>query len=260
MTDQILQMLEEIEQAEKVHIIYAAETGSRAWGFESLKSDYDVRFIYARPIKDYLRLVRPRDVIEWQLDETYDITGWDIQKALLLLKKGNPTVLEWANSPIIYRRNRVWDILSENLSQFFNVKGSLHYYSAIAQKNLPALTRSDLVEPKLYLHILRAVLAFKWLCETQSQPPISFHVLTEAQLESHMQPVVAKLLDIKKSPDGELPIPRFAGLDYYIENKVRWMSEYLDTFQQSQIDDDNIDMEELFLRIMYSSEYYKEKK
>ena len=84
MLDIINKKLKEIEEKENIKILLAVESGSRAWGFASSDSDYDVRFIYVRNQKEYLRLNDIRDVIEWQLDETLDINGWDIKKALLL--------------------------------------------------------------------------------------------------------------------------------------------------------------------------------
>ena len=87
MLDIINKKLKEIEEKENIKILLAVESGSRAWGFASSDSDYDVRFIYVRNQKEYLRLNDIRDVIEWQLDETLDVNGWDIKKALLLLKK-----------------------------------------------------------------------------------------------------------------------------------------------------------------------------
>lgn len=96
--------IQEIEKKENVRVLRCVESGSRAWGFASPDSDYDVRFIYVRPKEYYLRLEKKRDVIEWQLDETLDINGWDIQKALRLLHKSNPTLFEWNSSPIIYKQ------------------------------------------------------------------------------------------------------------------------------------------------------------
>ena len=95
--------LKEIEEKEKIKILHCVESGSRAWGFASPDSDYDVRFIYARPKDYYLRLDKIRDVIECQLDDTFDINGWDISKALSLLHKSNPTLFEWNSSPIVYK-------------------------------------------------------------------------------------------------------------------------------------------------------------
>jgi predicted nucleotidyltransferase len=96
-----------MEKKENVRVILEVESGSRAWGFASPDSDYDVRFIYVRPKDFYLKLEKTRDVIEWQLDETLDINGWDLQKALRLLHISNPTLFEWNNSPIIYKTTEV---------------------------------------------------------------------------------------------------------------------------------------------------------
>ena len=94
MREIILEELRKIEEVEKVKIIMAVESGSRAWGFASPDSDYDVRFIYVRKPEDYLKLEENRDVIEWKLDEVLDINGWDLRKALRLLYKSNPTIFE----------------------------------------------------------------------------------------------------------------------------------------------------------------------
>ena len=102
----IEQKLLDIEKKENVRILYAVESGSRAWGFASPDSDYDVRFIYIRNKEDYLKLNEPNDFIEWQLDEVFDISGWDIKKALQLLYKSNPTLFEWINSPIVYKETK----------------------------------------------------------------------------------------------------------------------------------------------------------
>ena len=103
MRELILSKLEEIEKQYDVHILLAVESGSRAWGFESPDSDYDVRFIYVRKQSDYLKLEGIRDVIELPIDDTLDINGWDITKTLRLLYKSNPTLFEWFSSPIISR-------------------------------------------------------------------------------------------------------------------------------------------------------------
>ena len=103
MEDIIRKKLKEIEQKENVKIIMAVESGSRAWGFASPDSDYDVRFVYVRRPEDYLRLEKTKDVIEWQLDDVLDINGWDLKKALQLMHDSNPSIFEWCASPIVYQ-------------------------------------------------------------------------------------------------------------------------------------------------------------
>ena len=125
MKEIIQKKLEEIEKQEHVKIILAVESGSRAWGFDSADSDYDVRFIYVREPEMYLKLDNIRDVIEWQLDEVFDISGWDIKKALQLLYKSNPTLFEWINSPIVYKETKEILELRDIAKEYFDVKKSV---------------------------------------------------------------------------------------------------------------------------------------
>ena len=85
MRDRILHQLQQLEKTEGITILHAVESGSRAWGFPSPDSDYDVRFIYIRSCEAYLRLEKRRDVLELPIDEELDISGWDLDKALRLL-------------------------------------------------------------------------------------------------------------------------------------------------------------------------------
>ena len=104
MRKKIKEQLRRIEDAENIKILLAVESGSRAWGFASPDSDYDVRFVYIRSLEDYLRLDAIRDVIELPIDDVLDINGWDLQKTLRLLHKSNPTLFEWFSSPIVYKK------------------------------------------------------------------------------------------------------------------------------------------------------------
>ena len=89
MRQEILQRLSDIEAKYDVKILLAVESGSRAWGFESKDSDYDVRFIYVHRKDWYLSLIEGRDVIEeLDPDGVLDLAGWDLKKALLLMGKG----------------------------------------------------------------------------------------------------------------------------------------------------------------------------
>ena len=133
MNDVILAELKKIEEKENVKIIMAIESGSRAWGFASPGSDYDVRFIYIRRPEDYLKLEGIRDVIEWQLDDVLDINGWDLKKVLQLLHKSNPTVFEWCASPIVYYQTEEFEELKKILPEFFSVKKSLFHYWHMAE-------------------------------------------------------------------------------------------------------------------------------
>ena len=118
----IQQKLKEIEEIEKVKIIMAVESGSRAWGFASPDSDYDVRFVYVRRLQDYLRLEKTKDVIEWQLDDVLDINGWDLKKALQLMHDSNPSIFEWCASPIVYKNSAEFEELKKIQKMYYSRK------------------------------------------------------------------------------------------------------------------------------------------
>ena len=118
--DTILSELDKIEQQYGVRVLHAVESGSRAWGFASPDSDYDVRFIYVRPKEDYLRLEKTRDVIELPIEGELDINGWDLDKTLRLLRASNPTLFEWFSSPIVYRETAFADEFRSVMLKYFS--------------------------------------------------------------------------------------------------------------------------------------------
>ena len=146
---EIQESLDEIEEKYDVKILLAVESGSRAWGFASPDSDYDVRFIYMHRPEEYLRVDPMRDVIEWQLDEVLDINGWDVRKALSAYGRGNPNVMEWANSPIIYRKADEWGLLKETATHYFSEKSALCHYYGTANK-----THKEFLTGELNISIL----------------------------------------------------------------------------------------------------------
>ena len=135
MYDTIINKLDEIEKTENIKILYAAESGSRAWGFSSNDSDYDVRFIYVRKPEFYLKLEKMRDVIEIPPDKVFDINGWDFKKTLVLLHSSNPTIFEWANSPIVYKSGEKWNELKNIINDYFSSKAGLYHYLNTAKGN-----------------------------------------------------------------------------------------------------------------------------
>ena len=97
MHDYIRSMISEVERQHGVKVLYACESGSRAWGFASPDSDYDVRFIYLKPLSWYLRVGEPRDTHEAMLPDDLDLAGWELRKTLRLYAKGNMALMSgWA--------------------------------------------------------------------------------------------------------------------------------------------------------------------
>ena len=130
----IISRLREIEGENTVKILYACESGSRAWGFPSSDSDYDVRFVYIRSVESYLSVQKSRDVIEYPEIGKLDISGWDLQKALLLLRKSNPPLLEWLGSPIVYLEGySIAAQMRELAAQYYSATASVYHYLHMAR-------------------------------------------------------------------------------------------------------------------------------
>lgn len=233
--------LREIEERENVRVIHCVESGSRAWGFASPDSDYDVRFIYVRPIEYYLRLDKTRDVIEWQLDDTLDINGWDLQKALRLLHKSNPTLFEWNNSPIVYKTTPEWSEISAIIGHFFQKKAGLYHYLSTAKSNYREYLKGEEVKLKKYFYVLRPILACRWILEKQTPPPMLFSELADACLDEALMPAVSNLLRMKmETPEIGLG-PRIDVINNYLDSMI----EEVDHLIQTIPSDDKVTWEEL---------------
>ena len=221
--------LKEIEARENIRVIHCVESGSRAWGFASPDSDYDVRFIYVRPIEYYLRLDKTRDVIEWQLDDTLDINGWDLHKALRLLHSSNPTLFEWNNSPIVYKTTPEWAEISAIIGHFFQKKAGLYHYLSTAKKNYREYLKGDMVKPKKYFYVLRPILACRWILEKQTPPPMLFSELADACLDEDLVPAVSDLLRLKmETPEMGLG-PRIDVINDYLDASIDEVDQLIQT-------------------------------
>ncbi|HNN29482.1 MAG TPA: nucleotidyltransferase domain-containing protein, partial [Agitococcus sp.] len=180
----ILDNLSRIEEQYQVTILWACESGSRAWGFPSPDSDYDVRFIYAQKPSSYIRVFDKRDVIEEPIDGLLDISGWDIKKALGLLRKSNPALMEWLSSPIIYRQHAAIEPLRALAQASFLPLSSCHHYLSMARQDINKLVIGSDIRLKKYLYMFRALLATQWVIANNNQPPMAFIDLVNRFLPS----------------------------------------------------------------------------
>lgn len=228
MKERIQEKLKEIEQKENVKILHCVESGSRAWGFASPDSDYDVRFIYVRPKEFYLRLDKTRDVIEWQLDDTLDINGWDIQKALRLLKSSNPTLFEWNSSPIVYHTTKEWAQISAIIHHYFLQKTGLYHYLSTAKKNYREYLKGETVRYKKYFYVLRPILACRWILAEGTPPPMLFSTLMEKYLDEAIKPDVEKLLFIKMNTPELGEGKRFDRVNAYLDRSIEEIEKILE--------------------------------
>lgn len=216
----ILKKLEEIEQTENCRILLAVESGSRAWGFASPDSDYDVRFIYVRPQTDYLKLQPQRDVIELPVNPVLDINGWDLNKTLRLLYRSNPTLFEWFSSPIVYRTSAFADRFKPVMENYFCSKSSLWHYLSMAKHNRCDYLQGETVKVKKYFYVLRPILACRWILEQGTPPPMLFEDLMKHELDSGMVGIVTQLLELKMNVPEVQMIPPIPQLNAYIEQSI----------------------------------------
>ncbi len=245
----IQKKLDEIEEKEQVKILHAVESGSRSWGFASPDSDYDVRFIYIRDLKYYLGLQKKKDFISWELNETLDISGWDVSKVLSYLYKSNATVFEWSNSPVIYRTTETWEFVKALMKDYFSCKSCMYHYYGTAQKNYKAYLQEEQVKYKKYFYVLRPLLCCQWIEERKSPPPMLFSKLLEAVLGEEMKPVVYRLLEQKTQMLESEKGARIEALQVYIEQKLTYYQKLVSSMK----DDRNPDwsqLNQLFYRLL----------
>src|ERR1700744_3548568 len=156
MTETILQTINTLEKENQVQILFACESGSRAWGFASTDSDYDVRFIYIQPRDHYFSIRERRDVIELPVDELLDVNGWDIRKALQLFLKSNCPLYEWLQSPIVYKETTGFaKELRDLMPAYFSHRAGGHHYLSMVRNTFENDLQSETVRIKKYFYALR---------------------------------------------------------------------------------------------------------
>lgn len=215
----VLAELAAIERRHRVRVIYACESGSRGWGFASPDSDYDVRFLYVHEPDWYLRVEAGRDSIELPISDELDIAGWELRKALRLLRRSNPTLFEWLDSPLVYREDAALAARLRALAPGFHagLKGRWHYL-ALARKTFDHHLQGERVAPKKYLYALRPLLAVRWLDAGRGVPPMRFADLAAATVrEAALAEEINALLALKMASGEAVCGERFPRLHAWIE-------------------------------------------
>ena len=226
MRERIDKTLERIECEHDVTVLYACESGSRAWGFPSRDSDWDVRFVYHHPVDWYLRLEGSRDVIEEPIDDLLDVSGWDLDKTLRLLRKCNPSIHEWIQSPIIYREHSAFEALRTLAADSFDHRSSLLHYLSMAQNNWRQLQATGGIRIKKYLYTIRPLLCALWVSEQESQPPMLYRDLLHALLPgSPVEAQVEELIRRKQDMDERDLVERNDVLHAWIEETAERMAQ-----------------------------------
>ncbi len=214
----IIQALDEIEAQHQVKVLFACESGSRGWGFASPDSDYDVHFVYVHKLPWYLTVHAPRDVIELPISDELDVSGWELRKALQLLRKSNPTLLEWLDSPVVYRADAVFAArMCGFVPDFFSGQGVRHHYLSMAKKNFRGYLQGETVRLKKYLYVLRPLLAVRWIDGGRSMPPMRFADLAAATVPNQaLAEEINRLLTIKMGAREAEYSPRWPAIHEFI--------------------------------------------
>ncbi len=231
--DAIRTDLAAIEERHGVRVLFACESGSRAWGFASPDSDYDVRFVYVCPRDWYLGLVPGRDVIEEPITGEMDVAGWDLRKALGLLRGGNATLLEWLRSPTVYRAEPGFaEALGQLADAAYRRDRSFHHYAALAVKDLALCQRGGDIHLKKFLYALRTALAARWSATREEPPPMRLADLVDAMVDdatvaadavrAHIAAVVAAKARLSEGATYRVP----PGLVGYLQTLVASFGEF----------------------------------
>lgn len=225
MQEVIRSHLTEIETSKNIRIVYACESGSRAWGFPSADSDYDVRFLYVRPVDWYLSIYEKRDVIDRPINDGLDINGWDLKKALQLFRKSNPPLLEWLGSPIVYfERYSVASKMRELVSEYCSPTACIYHYLHMAKGNYREYLKGQEVWVKKYFYVLRPLLALNWIEQQLGVVPTDFNTLVNRLVvDPNLKAEIHHLLAAKRRGAELNRGPRIESISDFIERELaRW--------------------------------------
>lgn len=233
MFEEIKKELARIEKESDIKILLAVESGSRAWGFASVDSDWDVRYIYIHRLDWYLKIDEQKDSQEEMLPNDLDFAGWELKKALRLFRKSNPPMLEWLRSPIVYReRFSTAHALREMSEEFFNPKSCMYHYLSMAKNNFREFLQKDLVKSKKYFYVLRPVLACDWIREKNSFPPMEFQDLVDSEIrDEKVKFEIAELLKRKTAGEELKEEPRIEILNEFLESKIEFYKTYAEQLE-----------------------------
>ena len=238
MKDKIRDICIQLEKEKDVKILFAVENGSRAWRMHSKDSDYDVRFVFVRPITEYIQINKPGEVIEVSFDKDenkcaqegayIDMSGFDIFKYLNMLSSSNPTTIEWLMSDIVYygEQNKVF---KEYATKSFNKIALYHHYKSMCRNNyLKYLKSGELVTYKKYLYAYRGLINAKWVAHKKTTPPIIFEEALKGMREVVLGSILDKLeeiIRIKSQGKEKDIIQNIVIMDNYIEDFLKDDSE-----------------------------------
>lgn len=197
----VLDALRAEEEARGVRVLFAAESGSRAWGFASTDSDWDVRAIYVHPLDWYLRIAeKPADTFESMRPGDIDLSAWELRKALRLFAKSNVPLLEWLGSPVVYLdQDGFGDHLRALVPRFFDPRGAAWHHLAMQRSALADLAPDGTIRIKKLCYALRSALSVRWIVARASMPPVPFpELFVASDLDDAARAAIEDVLTAKR--------------------------------------------------------------
>lgn len=235
-SDQLLNILHKVELEHNLKVIYGLESGSRAWGFESQNSDYDVRFLYLRPIDWYLCIERRADVLEFETSNHVDLSGWDFKKSLMFLRRSHPVILEWLRSPIVYiEHSKLVRQMRGIGHEFFAPRASVYHYIGWAERILQRYFKPSKLSAKRYFYVIRPILCCRWIQTIGGQPPLPIQELIAAiEMPAEVKLAIESLIERKRAGYELDSVGRITTLDGYIAESLAQIKEFLNTLPRPE--------------------------
>ncbi|MDF7811814.1 nucleotidyltransferase domain-containing protein [Hymenobacter sp. YC55] len=246
--------LSQLEAAHGIQILYACESGSRAWGFPSADSDYDVRFIYAHPTDWYLTLDEGADTLNFPVDDELDLAGWELRKALKLLRGSNAALFEWLQSPVVYAETTDFQAkLTPHLTSCWNARAGLNHYTGLMRRGVEDdLVAAD-VRLKRLFYALRSSLAARWIqLHPTEVPPMEFRLLRQV-LPQELNDTVDELLARKATADEKTTVPRPALLVDFLQAEYEAALAARATLPITRVADPTPALDALFRTLLVAS-------
>ena len=246
MKNKIQQICKDLEKQNDIKIIFAVESGSRLWRIDSKNSDYDVRFVFVRPIDDYLRINKLKDVIEYN-GENIDVVGFDLYKYSKLLMTSNPTVIEWLLSDIVYYGKQPKELLTFIHKNFNPAAIFYHYISMCKQNYLKYIKSKNKITYKKYLYAMRGLLNALWVKKLKEIPPINFNINLQQRelLPEKIRERLLKIIALKKNGKEEEIVENSKIFDNFIEKQLKT----LEAPTSKKLKDQNM-LDKIILRIL----------
>lgn len=253
----ILSKLDEIERAYNISILYACESGSRGWQFPSPDSDYDVRFLYIRPVNAYLSVAEKEGHISIPISDELDIYGWDLRKVLQLLRKSNATPFEWMQSPIVYREAAGFrEAFGKLLPQYFDAKKNACHYMGLVRKMVGEQGMPETMTIKALFYVIRSLLAAKWCVERSGPAPLTIDDLM-VLLPHSLQLLVKELVVTKAVSVEKMEIAVDKTLADYIATAITDCNEAISRLNKKLFDAAALDSFFINTIGLYDNKRYK---